>query len=127
MASNTSLALQTIIEEALQILYRPLERPLVLTMGSNPLSLPADNSCTLAAGDDTNTAVGDVWEYGQELMLVTAKTSDTTPVFTLIRGYIGSIPAGLVPTGFTLNLNPQWPRRVVARNAIRSFRGAIGA
>ena len=115
--STTSLTLGDLTDEALDHVYRAVERPRPVTVGSNSLtSSSGDTTLTLASGSDDvhETAI---LEFGSELVLVTAKSEDATPVFTVSRGYLGTTVAEHVAAEVGL-LNPSWPRYTVAR-AIR--------
>jgi hypothetical protein len=111
------------VEDALDLLYGPNERPLPVTLGSNALtSSPADTTLTLAASTDWDAVnVSDILESAQERMLVTGKSADATPVFTVIRGYSGTTPVAAA-TGASLLVNPLYYRDRVSASVQRCFK-----
>lgn len=112
MSTLTSVTLETLIEETLSNLYRIAERPLETTVGSNALSDTSDTTLTLA--DASAVSVTTKLEHGSELMLVTAKSADATPVFTVKRGLAATTKAA-APTGTTVIVEPTWARSDIAR------------
>ena len=90
MSTTVSLTRSDLIDEALAILYRSSERPRPVAVGSDALADASDTQLTLAAGDDDLVYVTSVLENGQELMLVTGKSTDATPVYTVSRSYAGT-------------------------------------
>jgi hypothetical protein len=106
----TTVTMSTLIDEVRQNLYRVTEYPFEVTLGSNDLSSDVDTSLTLTTADEWDSVnVGDILEWGSELVRVSAKSEDVTPVFTVRRGYAGttatSYAAGTVGT-----VNPSFPR-----------------
>jgi len=75
---------------------------------------------TLKLVDGASAHVSDLIEFGSELMLVTAKTADAIPEFTVARAYYGSTASAhlIAATGI---VNPQWPRRRIGEAIRRSF------
>jgi hypothetical protein len=125
MATTTTLTLSDIIDEVLDLIYRDTERPRRVVVGSNALSSGSDTTFTVSTdADDIN--VGDIVEFDQERTLVTAKSADATPIFTVKRAFGGDPTAGAVATGDEGNLNPLWPRRKVKDAVLRAFRGPLG-
>lgn len=127
MAVTTQVALGTMVDEALDTLYRAVERPALVFIGSDGLSSNVDTTMTLGSNADGNYDINvtDVLEYGQEMMLVTNKTTDTTPVYTVQRGYLGTSATATLPTGTPVIVNPKFPRRDLARAIQRAFSGPI--
>lgn len=111
MSSTVTVTLGDLVDDALNHLYRATERPYQTTVGANALADAADTSLTITGFDSVFPTT--LLEAGSELMLVTNKTSDATPVFTVVRGYAGSTASGGHPTNTTLYLNPAWPRHEV--------------
>lgn len=121
MSVTETLTVSDLIEDTLEKLYRTGERPRVVTMqGGSVLSDSGQTQFTVAAQDQDLLNVTDVVEFGQELVLITAKSADATPVFTCIRGYSNTTP-GAYPTGTVGLKNPQWGRRQVRRSLDRYF------
>lgn len=105
-----SFVMSDLISETLQNLYRVTEQPFEVSLGSNNLTSNVDTSFTLATVDDWNTVnVGDILEFASELVRVTAKTEDPTPVFTVRRGYDGTTAASHA-VGAVGSVNPNFPR-----------------
>lgn len=118
MPATTTVTLGNLIEEALDALYRSAERPLQVVVGSNAIgSDPSDKTFTLSSGA---LSVTDRIEGGQELMLVTAKSADATPVYTVARGY-QSTPTQAHNTGDILLKGPTFTRFTVERWIRRSI------
>lgn len=125
MASYVTAAFSELIEETLDNLYADSERPLQVTVGSNALSGASDTDFTLATSAEweaVNTT--DILESGSELLLVTAKSADATPVFTVVRGYSGTTKVDAA-TGATMLLNPLWTRERIKRALTRCFRSVL--
>lgn len=126
MATSTTLVLGDVIEEAMALLYRPVERPMQCAVGSDALtSSSADTTCTLS-GDYSSVRVSTVIESGQELILVTARSADATPIFTVARGYAGT-PVSAHTTGTVVLVGPLWARYEVRRSILRCFNGPLSA
>jgi len=112
------------IDETLALLYQVSERPRPVTVGSTALTSGSDTSLTLASGDEDYVQVTSVLEGGQELLLVTGKSTDATPVFTVSRGYAGSTAAATGhATSDTLQLDPAHPRHEIDRAIRRCLKG----
>lgn len=82
------------------------------------VSTTSDNSFTLQDANGLN--VTDVIEFGDELMLVTGKSTDPTPVITVSRGYFNTTPATYT-NGAVGFVNPTYPRRRIAEGVRRAF------
>lgn len=114
--SLTPVTLGTFIDRALLELRSPSEvGHRVVLAGSISAS---DTELTLADASAVQTS--DRLEFGSELLLVTAKTSDPIPVLTVARGYFGS-PAATHAAGDLGETNPTYPRIRVAEAIRRSF------
>lgn len=123
MPVEQTLSLSDLIEEALAILYRVTERPLQVVMGTNDLGAStSDVTFTVTDASAINPPVP--VEFGQELVLVTAKSDAATPVLTASRAYAGT-PAAAHAEGSVGLINPQWPRREVRRGVLRCIRGPL--
>jgi hypothetical protein len=120
-SSFTPLVMSDVINETLDYCHRYTERPKQIVMGATAIAASTDTQITLQAGQTVNTS--DVLEFGQELMLVTAVSSDATPVVTVSRGYLATTIASSVPTGTVGDVNPLYPRYQVQRAIERCFLG----
>src|SRR4051812_10537441 len=100
-----------LIDEALDYVHGYSERPAELVLASPGLASGLTSTLTLDLG---SASVTDVLEFGQELMLVTGKTADATPTYTVARGYLGTT-AVAVATTTVGGLNPLYPRYLVQR------------
>lgn len=108
----TTVTLGSLIEETLDSLYRGAERPAQVVMGSNALATTSDTTFTLSSGVlDVTTRVE---SPTGELMLVTAKSADATPVYTVARGYQNTTK-GTAATGAVLLKDPAFSRGEVTR------------
>ena len=114
--NTVSVTLGDLVDRSIFELHTPQDLP--YTTATAVAIDSDDTSLTLAAADRVN--VSDVLEIGAELLLVTAKTLDPTPVLTVSRGYYGStaVPHTL---GETVALNPRHPRVRIAEAVRRSF------
>ncbi|MBA3403984.1 MAG: hypothetical protein H0U13_04725 [Gemmatimonadaceae bacterium] len=79
----------------------------------------------LAVGDTQSALTGtasvtNVIEFGSELLLVTAKSSDVVPIYTFQRGYNRTTAAALT-AGAVGYLDPQFPRYRVMQAVRRAF------
>ncbi len=112
MPTTTSVTLGTLIEETLDSVYRSAERPTPVVVGSNAIDNDSDTTFTLSAGtlDVTDRAEGPLGE----LMLVTAKSADATPIYTASRAYQNTTKADH-PTGTVFLKNPDFTRSQVSR------------
>ena len=114
---TTTTTLASLIDGALFELEAPSERGRPLVLSSNFLETTADTEFSLTVGD---LSVSDLAEFGQELVLVTAKTADVVPVYTVARGYYGTT-AAVHAAGAVGYANPQFARRRVAEAIQRSL------
>ncbi len=112
MPTTTSVTLGALIEETLDSVYRSAERPTPVVVGSNAIDNDSDVTFSLSAGslDVTDRAEGPLGE----LMLVTAKSTDATPIYTASRGYQSTTKANH-PTGTVFLKNPDFTRSQVSR------------
>jgi hypothetical protein len=119
MATLTTLTLGDLIEETLSNLYRETERPITVTLATTLTD--STTSFTLSAG---GSSVGPttVLQFGLELMLVTAKSDDANPTYTVARGYAGT-PASAHSIGELGEVSPYWVRNSVRRAILHFFRG----
>lgn len=126
MATSTTLTLSDIIEEAMSLLYRPIERPLQFAVGADAITSTSDASFQMAA-DNLAVQVSSLLEVERELMLVTAKDSSSPPVLTVERGYAGTggVKVASAPTGTTVLVRPLWARNDVYRAILRCFSGSL--
>jgi len=125
MATTTTVSQGTLIEDTLEMLYRDSERPFQVTVGSNALDTASDTQLTVS--DATRVQVTDILELGSELCLITAKSSDATPVLTVARGYAGTTASSGHTTGTTSLINPPWSRNSVKSYLARCFNSALNA
>ncbi len=124
MATGTTQALSELIEDTFSILYRTAERPFQVAVGSDALAADvSDTSLTLATGYSAVSAT-DILENGQELMLVTAKSDDAVPVFTVSRGYANTTVEAAATTDVLL-VNPSFARRDVSEWIQRCFKSLM--
>lgn len=119
MATTSTVILSDLIDETLDLLHRPTERPARVVMGANDLATSGDTTFTLTAGTAQRQMLV---EFGSELMLITAKSSDSDPIFTVARGYLSTTNSGGVPNGTEGLLNPLYPRYTVRRAIERSLK-----
>ncbi len=112
MPTTTSVTLGNLIEETLDSVYRSAERPSPVVVGSNAIDDDADVTFTLSAGslDITDRAEGPLGE----LLLVTGKSADATPIYTASRAYQNTTKADH-PTGTIFLKNPDFTRSQVSR------------
>jgi len=120
MSTTVQLTLNRLVEDTLDQLYEVTERPRVVTIGSTALATTSDTSFTVQSGDETLLNVTDLVEWERELVLITAKSADATPVFTCARAYAGTIPSAH-PTGTSGRKNPAWTRDQAARSVNKYF------
>lgn len=113
------MTLDQIIEDTLSNLYRTTERPFVTYIGTTGLTNETTQQCTLS--DPAAVHRGMVLEIGYELVLVTDKSDDADPVFTLSRGYAGSTAESGHETLTPVLVDPAWPRSELARWVQRFF------
>lgn len=121
MATTVTLTMSDMIDQTLSELYRLSERPYQTTVGSNDLTASAAD-VTLTLGDGSNVNVSDILEVDAELLLVTGKTADATPVFTVTRRYAGTALAAHVEGSVVLK-SPQFTRTQIKNRIERFFSG----
>ncbi|WP_116996201.1 hypothetical protein [Desertimonas flava] len=116
MTSTVTVAMGDLVDRALQEIqaYNEVGRAVVRTEAWGP----TDTTCTLSSPESVN--VSDVIEFGNELVLVSGKSSDPTPIFTVSRGYYGTTAQSHNSNDPGL-VNPQWNRQRVAGAVKRSF------
>ena len=125
MATTTTVTLGGLIEDTLAALHQTAERPHQVTVGADALADASDNQLTVSDGARLQTT--DVVEFGDELCLVTAKSDDSTPVFTVARGYAGTTATAGHPTGTVTLINPPWPRSLIGDYIQRSFKSLMNS
>jgi len=120
-----SITLDELVDEALSRLLRLGERPKRVIMGVSALtSSPTDTTFTLT--DTLGVNVSDVLEFGDELLLVTAKSTAADPVYTASRAYLGT-PIGTHATNAEGVVNPPYGRMEVTKWVLRAFSGPLNA
>lgn len=124
MTTTTTLELGDLIDEVLDLIYRDTERPRRVVVGADALASGADTTFTVSTSA-AEINVGDIIEFALERTLVTAKSTDATPVITVKRQFAGDPTAGTRATGTEGVLNPLWPRRKVRDAILRAFRGPL--
>lgn len=102
----------------------------VLDAVQDPASVPyrvalydtiTDSATTLQLADaQAAVKVSDLLEFGTELILVTAKSTDALPVYTVSRGYYGTTAAAH-SAGAAGYANPPYARRRVAEAIKKCF------
>ncbi|KKL16733.1 hypothetical protein LCGC14_2492600 [marine sediment metagenome] len=112
MPTTTTVSLGDLVEETLDSLYRSAERPTQLVVGSDALDNDSDTQFTLSLGSVNIT--DRVEGPAGELMLVTAKSADATPVYTVSRAYQNTTKADQA-TGTVFLKNPPFTRSQVTR------------
>lgn len=126
MATTTQVTLQLLIDDALGLLARNSELPATVAVGATAPGV-SGTTLTLASSDQWGRVnVSDVLEYGLELMLVTGKSADATPVFTVSRAYRNTTQQA-INTGALLSPNPQWSRFELSRGIQKCLRGPLTA
>lgn len=70
---------------------------------------------------DAAVNVSDLIEFGDELVLVTAKSADASPVYTVARGYYNSTAAAHTAATDIGVVNPQFPRIQIIEGVKRAF------
>lgn len=111
-----SVAMSTLIDRSLTELQPPSSQGLRVSLAAGIGS--SDTTLTLVDATAVNT--NDLIEFGSELLMVTAKTTDQVPVLTVSRGYYRSTP-GVHALGAVGEVNPAYPRVRVAEAIRRSF------
>lgn len=114
----TEVTLGDLIEETLDSLYRATERPAQVVMGPDALDDENDTEFTLSLG---SLAPTQLVEFGSEMMLVTDRSDDATPVYTVSRGYLATDKGahntndvGLVDPPYGRAQVERWIRRAVS-------------
>ena len=125
MATTTTVTLGGLISDTLEMLYRTSERPFQVAVGSSALDSPTDT--TLTVDDASRVQTTDVLEIADELMLITGKSNDSTPVLTVSRGYAGSSATSGHATAATALINPPWPRSSISDWILRCFKSVMNA
>ncbi len=112
MPTTTSVTLGDLIEETLDSVYRSAERPRQVIVGSDAIGGDSDITFTLSTGslEITDRVEGPLGE----LMLVTAKSVDADPVYTVARGYQSTTKVNH-PTGTVFLKGPDFTRSQVSR------------
>ncbi len=112
--NTVTLLMSTLIDRTLEEVQAPNEvgRTVVLVT-----SLAAADTQSALTG---TAAVTNVVEFGSELLLVTAKSSDVVPIYTFQRGYNRTTAAALT-AGAVGYLDPQFPRYRVMQAVRRAF------
>lgn len=121
MTTTTTLTLGALIEETLTILYRETERPKPAVLGTTINS--SATTFTLTAGGNS-VAVTTVLQFGLELMLVTNKSNDANPTYTVSRGYAGTSPISHT-VGEVGEISPYWTRNRVRQVLLHAFTGPM--
>lgn len=114
MANLLTVSLATLVDRALRDVRNQHEvgKPTALSAAINS----TETQLTLTAeANETDTL-----EFGSELMLVTVKSSDPTPVYTVIRGYFDSTAASHA-SGAAGLINPTFTRRAATDGVMRSL------
>jgi hypothetical protein len=115
--TTVSLTLGALIDRALTEIRSPAEvGQRAILSGDIDAN---DVSFTFANGDDINA--NDIIELGSELLLVTGKTNDDPPVFTVARGYYGTTAVAHTAATAIGEVNPKYARVRVAEAVKRSF------
>ena len=125
MATTTTVTLGGLIDDTLEMLYRTSERPFQVAVGSSALDSPTDT--TLTVDDASRVQATDVLEIADALMLIASKSSDSTPVLTVSRGYAGSSATSGHATAATALINPPWPRSSISDWILRCFKSVMNA
>lgn len=107
---TTTATLGTLIDGALFELEGASERARPVVIGSTALATVSDIDFTMSSGE---ADVSDVIEFGSELVLITSKSNDATPVYRCSRGYYSTTKAAQ-PEGTVGIVNPPFQRRRVA-------------
>lgn len=115
---TTTVSLGSLVDSALYEIEHPAERGVALVMSASDfLENATDTQFKLQAG---TLKVNDLAEFGSELVLVTAKTADVTPIYTVHRGYYNTTAVAHA-AGTTGHSNPQFPRRRAAEFVNRAL------
>lgn len=109
---TVSKTLDELIDDTIQEVGRYDERGYRVQLDAVGLPLVSSTTCSLVSGTRVN--ISDVIEFGSELVLVTAKTADIIPIFTVARGYDGTTAAVAAPSAIGI-VNPVFARRRVGK------------
>lgn len=109
--------LDALIDQTIYDLMAPGEQGLRVV----PAADIGASDTTFSLVDASGVNPTDVIEFGNELMLISAKSSDATPVFTASRGYYGTTPAAHTAASTVGHVNPQHPRIRIAEAIKRSL------
>lgn len=113
--STVSVTLGTLVDSALDELQAPTEQGKLVILGS---ALDTDDTTfTLSTGSASQY---DLIEIAAEVMLITDKSADANPVYTVSRAYARTT-ADSHSSGDVGYLNPQWHRQRVANAVKRAF------
>ena len=116
--NTRTLNIDSLVEETYSNLYRHTGRPLETSVGATALDTASATELTLE--HPSQVQVSDTIEFADgELCRVTAKSADSDPVFTVIRGFAGTT-ASTHATGDTV-VKPTWARSDVKRWVERFF------
>ena len=121
MPTMVKVTLGDLIEETLDSLYRAAERPAQVVLGSNALEDEDDTEFTLSLGVLAPTQLV---EFGSEMMLVTHRSDDATPVYKVSRGYLAT-DRGVHSTGDVGLIDPPYGRAQVERWIRRAISGLM--
>lgn len=115
--------LKTLVDRTLSRLVSPREFPYLVELGGSPLTgAETDRTCTLR--DASRVAPTDVLEFGEELLLVSGRSSDAVPVLTVVRGYMGS-PVSTHLSGDIGFKDPRYPRWDVTQTVRQALSAGI--
>lgn len=115
----TTITMSTLIDEVLDIMYRPVERP--RQVEATAAITDSDSSLIADSVSAANLAATDLLEFGRELMLVTAVAGTT---ITVSRGYNGTTAAAHAINSLG-NINPLYPRHLVDREIRKCVRNSM--
>lgn len=121
MPAYSTVSRDDLIQEAYASLYRTSEKPARLVVGSNALATTSETTFTLSTG--VLNVTDWVESPAGEVMLVTAKSSDADPIYTVARQYEGP-DSEACPTGTVLLKRPtfkRWEVRNWIERAINSI------
>lgn len=107
---TTSVTLESLIDSTLFELEGASEKARPVVIGSTALSTVGAIDFTMSSG---SASVSDIIEFGSELVLITSKSADTTPIYRCSRGYYNTT-AAVHAEGTVGMVNPPYPRRRVA-------------
>ena len=119
MTTTTTLTMSDLVDETLDQLYYEIEKPRPLLLAD---AIDASTTTLTVVANAEITAVTDLFEVGDELMLITGRTDDANPTFTVMRGY-SNTTAAAHDAGAVVLVNPYWPRSNVQRALRRFFTG----